>query len=241
MAVFDNPDDVTVDALVGEGKKFKTVDELARGKAEADRVIEARNQELANLREELGKREAIETVLERLNRTPQSAPPVVETQQAATTPSFTDEDLDARIKEVTSRQEQARQTQVNVETVTNKLLEVYGDENKANIAIKQRADALGVSVEFLQDVAAKSPKAFFAQLGIDNVAPTPTPNSSSGNVNTEMLGGTRTGGPKPGTYEYFENIRRTQGPRAYFAPEVQTALMKAAFDAAARGEAFGPG
>jgi len=53
MAIFEENtlalEEVTVDTLVGEGKKFKTIDDLAKGKAESDRVILAREQELSQL------------------------------------------------------------------------------------------------------------------------------------------------------------------------------------------------
>ena len=54
--------------LVGEGKKFATVEDLAKGKQESDRFIEQLQGELSGLREDLGKRMTSEQVLEEINR-----------------------------------------------------------------------------------------------------------------------------------------------------------------------------
>ena len=240
MAVFDeNTDllDVTVDSLVGEGKKFKTVDDLAKGKAESDRVIAAREQELSELRTELSKRESIEQAIQRLTKPPiQSAEPVLEPKPAANTPSFTDEDLVARIREVTKQESEQEQIKANVKSVANRLIEVYGSEAKANEVVNQKAQELGLSVDFLQSVAAKSPNAFFVTVGLE-VTPQATPAVSHGDVNPQALANARPG-IKPGSYEYFEEIRKTN-PAQYFKPATQNALMKAAFAAAAKGETFG--
>lgn len=240
MAVFDETttiDDVTVDSLVGEGKKFKTVDDLAKGKAESDRVIAARERELAELREELSRRATVEDTIRNLTATPnQSAAPVQEPKPAASAPSFTDEDLVARIREVTQAQSEQQRIQANVAEVANKLTDLYGSEEKANAVVNQKARELGVSVDFLQEVAAKSPKAFFTTIGATDVTPTGTPSASHSDVNPQVLADTRPG-PQPGTYAFYENIRKTD-PERYFKPAIQNALMKDALKASKEGRDF---
>jgi len=245
MAIFEENtlalEEVTVDTLVGEGKKFKTIDDLAKGKAESDRVILAREQELSQLRGELAQRESIEQMLQR-NQTPQSAPktatPELEYQPTHVSSGTSDEDLARRIKEVTKELNQADRVQNNLESVASKLTEVFGSEDGANRAVNAKAIELGVSVEFLQSVAAQSPKAFFAQIGLDSIPTTPqsTPRTG-GNVNPEVLGHNHQG-PKPGTYGFYQHILKTQGTAAYFDPKIQNQLMKDAFAAAEKGTDF---
>lgn len=242
MALFEEVtsiEEVTVDALVGEGKKFKTVDDLAKGKAESDRVIMAREQELAELREELKKRETVEDIIQRVTRPPVQSPlPVTESQPTPATSGITDEDLVQRIREVTSEATRAEKVARHAEEVATRLVEVFGSEEAANRAITAKAQELGVSVEFLQSTAVQSPKAFYAQIGLDAVPTSPqsTPRTN-GSIVPEALGNNHQG-PKPGTYSYYQEILRTKGSTAYFDPRVQNQLMKDAFAASKNGIDF---
>lgn len=238
MALFEEAD-VTVETLVGEGKKFKTVDDLARGKAESDLVIAAREVELNTLRQQLKELETANQLLAQKNTPPpQSERPAEEPKPAAAAPSFTDEDLKARIKEVTQGLSAEQRREANVAEVKERLITVYGDEAKAEQAIAATAQELGVSVKFLLESAAQSPKAFYAQVGLTNVSPNPTPGATHGDVNTQAFGLNNRSGPEPGTYSFYKNILKEQGPTAYFQPEVQQAIMKAAFQAAKDGRDF---
>lgn len=228
-----------VDELVGEGKKFKTIDDLAAGKLEADRVIAAREQELADLRAELAKRATTEDLVNRIQARqtpPQSERPAEEPKPAASAPSFTDEDLKARIRETTQELSREEKVQSNVKSVAAKLTEYYGDEAKANQAVTAKARELGVDVAFLQSAAADSPAAFYQLLGLGQ-AVSSAPSVTHSDLNAQLAAPARSG-PKPGTYAYYENIRATQGAEAYFDPKVQQALMRDAFKAAEAGVDF---
>lgn len=241
MAVFDETttSPSNFEELVGEGKKFATPDDLARGKMEADRVIKAREQENEDLRQALADAEtradlALRAAADR--PTPQSERQVREPEPAAQAPTLTDEDLAKRIRAINQHETEQERIQRNTSEVAFELIRVYGSEDKANEVVNQKARELGVPVSFLQEVAAKSPKAFYTQLGVD-VKPTPTTQAPHSDVNTVVLGNTRTG-PKPGTYGYYENLRATEGNAVYFSPKVQNQLMKDAFAASERGEDF---
>lgn len=239
MAVFDENTDVTtitLDSLVGDDKKFKTPDDLARAKFESDRVILAREREMAELREELAKRKTTEELFEQIKqRTPPVERQATEDQPPAVTPPLTDEDLAARIRAITQQDSVAQRTQKNLEDVTAGLVELYGDEDKANEVVKRRAQELGVPVTFLEDVAKQGPTAFFATLGVQS--PKGTPGAPRSDVNTASFSENR-GGPKPGTYGYYQALAKTMKPEEYFSPRIQNQLMKDAFAAEARGEDF---
>ena len=122
----------------------------------------AREQELAELREELKKRETVEDIIQRVTKPPVQSPlPVTELQPAPATSGITDEDLVQRIREVTSETTRAEKVARNTEEVATRLVEVFGSEEAANRAITAKAVEFGVSVEFLQSTAVQSPKAFY--------------------------------------------------------------------------------
>jgi hypothetical protein len=85
----------------------------------------------------------------------------------------------------------------------------------------------------MKELAAKSPKAFLATMGIDaDVKPqstsTPAPRSD---VNPQNI---NSGAPKANTYAYFEQIRKSD-PKLYWNTKTQKAMHDAA---QAMGEDF---
>ena len=240
MALFDettneipeNP----LETLVGEGKKYSDVNELAKAKIYADRTISDRERELAELREDLNKRLTAEQLLEEIRQNKQPAnsqaavtPPPVTNANEKTTPV----DLQAEIRKVMEEQNRTSQAQTNLSVVADKLVEVFGSEDTANRIITQKAKELGVSTQFLQSVATQSPKAFFAQIGLTpeqtRVNSTPSTPRSEVAVNVNL-----NNGPKPGTYAYFETMRK-ENPKAYFNPKTQIQMANLAME---KGDAF---
>lgn len=243
MTIFNgqtiDPNTVTVDDLVGEGKKYATLEDLARSRVHADLTIEARERELAEAREEINKRLTYEELVEQLGRKDErEAPRSLEQPPAPATPAnvptVKDEDLAARIREIQQQDKREERLQANITEVTNRMLQEFGSEAKASEYVASKARELGVTTQFLQDQAAQAPKAFFKTIGLeDQVSPPARP--SGGNVNTDAFRTQNPGNaPKPDTYAYFEEMRKTD-PARYFLPATQNKLMKAALE---KGEAF---
>lgn len=229
--IFDAPNTNPLEELVGEGKKFQTVEQLASAKLEADRTIQARNEELERHREEI-RRQAEE--IEAFKRQPREPlaqePPRVADRPVEDEPN---KDLASRIREeIRQAQEEDIQNQ-NIRTVAVKLSEVYGSSDKAREVVAAKASELGLSVEFLQSVAAKSPKAFFTQLGLTDVTSQP-PAASRSDVNTVALGNTSSSAPKQGSYKSYEQLRQ-DNPKRYFSAEIQNQMFA---DAKRLGDAF---
>lgn len=229
MALFENTSDseVTLDHLVGEGKKYRSPDELAKAYANASSAITEREQELANLREELNTRLSVE---EQINKFQKATTQTQETQTTTQTSqnSAGEPDLAKRVRELIDQDRRETTQRANQQTVQDKLIELYGTPEKANQVVRQKAQELGVSVKFMEDVALQSPAAFFTQLGI-NQTQSQRPNTASrGDVNTAALS-LNAGAPAEGTYEYFEEIRKTDLAR-YFDAKTQSRIHKAAMD-----------
>jgi len=226
----DTPSDPSnpFEQLVGEGKKFKTPEDLAAGKIEADRTIEARNRELEESRQE---QERLRLRILELERPREPAADTIP-REANRPVEEEPVDLATRIREELNRQTQEDIRNQNLSQVVNRLEEVYGD--RANEFMKTKAGELGVPVTWLRDIAAQSPKAFYAQIGLADQVPT-TPAATRGDINPVALADTRNStAVKEGTYKYYETVRKSD-PKRYFSAEVQNKMFA---DAKRLGEAF---
>lgn len=224
--------------LVGEGKKFKTPDDLAKAKLESDRFIEKLQNEQRELREELAKRLSAEEALRRAQEagsrveqgatTPQTPPPQRQPEQPT--------DISSEVEKALNRRDQQKTVQSNIEQVTSKMTSTYGSVDKASEVIQQKAQELGMSVAKLQEIASENPKAFFTLLGVNDKAPEAPKTSSWGNTkNTAaMKSGTPGSTVTPGTYKWYQEIRKAD-PASYYSPRVQLQMDK---DAREKGEKF---
>lgn len=230
-------DTTTVDpvaSLVGEGKKFKTVEDLAKSKLEADNFINTLTGETADLKTRLAQAEAElasrKTVEEQLkaittNKVVPSVVPVTPVPPQGQV--ITDEDLTNRVKAITERQTQAQTTQANVAQVTDRLLTLYGNEDKAKEAVSAKAKELGVSVKFLESAAGQSPAAFFSLIGA-NVT-TLAPAAPRSEVNIGQLN-RQSNQPAQGTYEAAREQQGRLNVKALLDPAYLRSTMKAALD-----------
>jgi hypothetical protein len=242
MSVFEqSAEDINLDHLVGEGKKYKDPDELAKAYAHASTFIDRLKEENDGLRTELSAGLTVKDVLERhLDARPQSAPPAQESPPPAqpapvqvAEPAISKEDLTALVRQVNEEDTRVRTAQENATKVEQTLIDIYGSPEKANQAVRARADELGVSLKFLEGVALQSPKAFLAQMGLDAPKQQSAPQATRSDVNTEAFrrGSTAV---KPGTYAWYNELRRTN-PNEYWSPKIQNALYS---DRTRLGESF---
>jgi len=169
-----------VQAFVGEGKKYATIEAALKSVPHAQTFIEEQKKqleaqvtELNALKEELSKRKGMEEYLEALKNQSTGG------QQQFTLASTVD--IGSIVKEKLTEIEAAKIKESNLETVDATMKETYGE--KAKEVFVQKATELNVSVEYLTSLAAKSPMAFFKVFGIENK--TNKGMKSSGSVNTE--------------------------------------------------------
>lgn len=213
-----------LDDLVGPGKKFATVDELAKSYTHGQNHISTLEAEAAQWRE--GIQAQVEA--QRQQTQGQQPQPSPQSEQRADEPN-----LDDRIREAIEATDRERKLAKNIDDVSTRLAQVYGDAKKANEAINAKAQELGVSIQFLMDTAAQSPKAFYAQIGLTE-APRQAP-APRGDVNAAAL---NTLNPSQraaeGTYGYYEQLRK-ENPRLYNSPKIQLQMHK---EAQEKGQAF---
>jgi hypothetical protein len=228
-------DDTALEQLVGEGKKFKSVDELAKAYSNANNHIDELRNDLQSTREFIS--EELKKLAEQRNQAP-PAPQTPETggnpNPAPAAPSGGEvEDLDTRIAKALEERDTLKRLQGNANLVQEVLVERLGDVTKAAEAVVAKARELGLQPSDMKELAAKSPKAFLTTMGIDADSK-PTSNSTpapSSDVNPHNM---NTGAPKPNTYAYFEQIRKSDA-KLYWNPKTQAAIHIAAQE---MGEAF---
>lgn len=224
--------------FVGEGKKYRSEEELAKAYANADRFIQHLTTQTDELKSELDKRMAVEDFIkqttqqdtsqqkdDQVDPNPGNTPDVTATEPKESK-QVDESELIERIKAELRKEKESESADKNLDTTINHLREVYGDDSKVNEVIKTKAAELGVSVDYLQDTAAKSPSAFYRLIGVDtpktsSSSPRPALNSAG------MQAAPDSSNPQPGTKAYFDNIRKTD-PSKYFSRKIQLDLYQAA-------------
>jgi len=224
-------DESILSNLVGDDKKFKSAEDLAKGKLESDRFIEQLKEENADLRGNLDRRLAAEDILKEIKKATgneqDKETPSDDSGQPAPK-SYELEDIVSLVDQrVTAKQEQERADR-NRETANAKLVAKLGDPSKAAAFLKQKSEELGVSGQWLVEVAEKSPEAFLNALGIEvPKVRVPDPVYEEGNVNTGALD--HTGGDTDNQKPYFDDMRRKDRDR-WMSPEVQKKIMALGFE-----------
>lgn len=195
-----------------------------------DDFIEQLKSEQAQLRAELAKKVDAEKALEELRnelkslKEQKSASPQAKEN---TTPALSEVDIRTLVQKTITEAESVRSTEQNIKTANDTLVATLGgDVKKAVEHVQKRAKELGVSVQFLKDVAAKSPTAFNEVMGIKTDKVEDNSTFVQGSVNSEGLTQNKVIA-KEGTKAFFDNIRKTD-PKRYWTPEVQNQLWKAA-------------
>lgn len=222
--------------LVGDGKKFKTPEELARGKAEADAFIEQLKAEQAKLRNELNTKLTLEQYIDKMAGTGQNqTPPPNEPNgnQGENLQSLKPEDVERLIDQRVSAREAERIQTENLRTVKETLSKTLGPEfpNK----LKSIGQAIGMSEEDMNDMAKLRPKALLSLVQAQSTGTTQQQPQAPGLF---VPPGNSVSRPAVVTADrtksFYDNLKRTD-PKTYWAPKTQNQLHQ---DALRLGEKF---
>jgi len=226
--------------LVGEGRKFKDGDTLAKAKEDSDLYIKSLEQQKDELRadnlrfrEELTKKANLEELLDQLE---------AKQRLAATTPNAVNTDIQKPQqidpKEIESLVSKSIQThemnktqEQNFTLVKNKLMEKFGDKYQS--ALKQQVDSLGLTEDYVNDMARKAPSALFRLLGVDaqtiNNSYVPPPRSEVAGF-TPVIQQDR-------TWKWYQDLKKSDY-KTYSDPKTQVQMHN---DAIRLGERFKDG
>lgn len=224
--------------LVGEDKKFKTSQDLARSKVEADAFITRLQAENAGMRQELNTKQTLEEYVDKMTATKEAAPVSRTLEQQATeqggnSATLTADKLDEMIDQRVNAREKDRIHTQNLQTVKQTLQETYGNDyvNK----LKETATSLGMSEDYLNQMAKETPKALLKLVGVSATDSTQSRSNQAGLFTPPAS----VNGFAPNTgnaqdFSYYEKLRKTS-PKEYWTPTVQNEMHK---NAARLGEKF---
>lgn len=170
-----DPNTNYLEALVGEGKKFKSPEDLARGKYEADLYVntltkrmDEMREDYAQLRQDYNSRAKLEEVLDQQKTQQHASSEQPNAKDVDRRPEIKPEDIATMISSEIMKQETSKREAENYRTVQAKLKERFGSNKEA---LKQHLDELDLSEEFVKELAKKSPKVVLRTLGLDQPAP----------------------------------------------------------------------
>lgn len=208
------------DRLVGDGKKFASSEDLAKGKLESDNFIEQLKQENEQLRQDLEKRLSAEEVLNKIKEDASKTSNDNTNQMSA-------DDISNLVRTTVGNLTAEERMLANINKVDSELTKLYGE--KVREIVTKRAGDLGMNLEQLKNLAATSPQAVIYLFHKEN---TNIARPADGSINSNALGVNTSQNTE--NYAYFEKLRK-ENPREYFTPKVQNRMMKLAEE---RGPAF---
>lgn len=197
-----------VSELVGEGKKYKDPNALAKAKIFADEHIKRLEQEAAERARELDKRLVVEDMMaeiKALASKPQTEHTNVQDKVESNDKISKDEIASLVTSELVKLTERQKQEQ-NLKQVQDQLLKTFGPNYSEKLS--QRAKDLELSQEFLNQLASVNPKAFLRMI-VEPAAQ--VPNYTPPNTKEGFRSNGHTGEK---TYKYYQKIRK-ENPRLY--------------------------
>lgn len=208
--------------LVGDDRKYKDPDALAKAYAHLEqhaKTLERENNDVRAERDVLAAKNKGEDRGQEQPKPGDNQPPAPIAPEARPAPS--DDNLRDTIRKefqsFTDEQIAAR----NMDEAVGKLIAQEGSEAKAIEAIRNKAKELNVSVEWLRDTAARSPTAFYNTMGINSQQKR---DFSTPGYDNQMR-------PNPGSnvkgFEHYEKIRK-EDPKLYWSANVQSEMQRAA-------------
>lgn len=215
--------------LVGDGKKFKTPQDLARGKYEADNYVKTLTMKLDEMRADYMKLDAdykarakLEDLIDQLNKAPKQPlsneqPIVNDVKMPEIDPKHIETLIDSQIKK---NKILDRETD-NFNKVKDKLRERFGVNYQTTLS--EQIDSLGLTVDDMNALAKKSPTAFFKTLGMDQPVQTEgfqTPPRT--NLRNDSF--LPKGGPKR-TWSYYQDLKK-KDRNLYYDPKTNIQMEK---------------
>lgn len=226
----DDGTDYKIEDFVGEGKKYKTLQDAAKALVNKDNFIDQlkRENQLARtaaekLQDELKTRKTLQEFLDQMNTTQRQAPPPANNQKddgEVDDNEFTPDKIKRLVEETIAQKSQAQREQENLDVVKQKLIEAYGPRYETKL--RERTQELGMTEQDLTGMAMRTPKAFLSL-----VVPQSTNTGSlftppTNGINMESM---RSGNRDSKTWSYYENIRKTDA-RTYYSPKIHNEMME---------------
>lgn len=216
-----------LEELVGPGKKFATVEDLAKGKWHADTMVETLKAEKTALEVQAANGMNVDKLIEAINKgktgTEGGQPP----EQNQSNPPPQNVNIEELVLNTLKKTEADRKIETNKQAVVARMNEVWGAD--ASKELRKTAAEIGVSVDYLNGVAQQSPEAFYKLVSLNQ-----NRNSPSGTTvpqGTVRLEGNGTGQRDA---KFYRELKKNN-PSLYKETKIQVQMSR---DALALGEAF---
>ena len=221
-----------LDNLVGPGKKYKDVQDLAKAYTHIEIFSNELKDELRDERKYI--REMVETLRKPAHVTDEEAPAATPTP-AMQSPINAD-DINKMVRDAVANLEQTKTVQENMQITVGKLTELYGSKDAADKAFSL---IVGSNVELknaISNLAAVDPDA--AVRLITDKAPAPTGGATEVVPARDALENANAAlGDGALTWAKCREIKK-KNVKLYNSPEFRKRMEKAAAEAAARGTDF---
>lgn len=208
--------DDPVALLVGEGKKFKTIQDMARGKLASDEHIqrlEIENKALKEVAEGSGTAvlDRVSELLAKVNG--QSATTQVSNQSKPE--SLTEE----QVRAILHREQERSKVDGNISKFNEVVTKTFGE--KAEETMRSKIASLGISGETFNRIVAENPESAMNLVGLKPVGNVAS-GASQGTVNTAALLGNQDTSRK--NHAYYQKLRKELGAD-FFKPEIQSEMI----------------
>ncbi len=229
------PQDTGTD-IVGDGKQYKDVSELAKGKLQADEHITKVEGENAQLREAIKELEGKATQAKGID----DILSAIEAKRAAGDtqgPTATPEDITELVAKALNKQQSDATADTNKTKVNTALIAKFdGDSDKAVAFVLETRQSLGMSADQLDVLSKNSPEAALRLFGVEAKKQTtgPTSASSQSTINAEALAAQTNSGVR--NQAYYSALRKEMGMGKFYADiKIQNQMYS---DAQDQGDKF---
>ena len=202
---------------VGEGKKFKDAETLAKAKYDSDQYIKTLERQKDELREDyLKMREEsmsqakLKELIDQLEAKQKSSAitPNAPDMDVQKPQPFDPKEIEGLVSKSIQAHEMTKTQEQNFNFVKSKLKEKFGDNYQA--PLKQQMDNLGLTEDYVNEMARKFPNAFLRTLGYD--AP-PQDNKFQTPPRSEVAGFAPVV-QQDRTWSWYQNLKKTD-PKTY--------------------------
>lgn len=153
-----------LEEFVGEGKKYKSLDDAFKAFPHAQKHISTLEKELATLREELVKRKTAEDLIREMEKHSRSEP-----EETAQTPGLDVNQISQLVENILNKKTVEQTQSANVKKVVDVFKNTFGE--KAKEKYEQLARDNGISLEDLDRMTKLSPQVVLNLAQIKPIAP----------------------------------------------------------------------
>lgn len=212
--------------LVGDGKKFKDVNELAKGKAQSDEYIsqltsrlDQQRAEYMELYEKANKRASFEDLVNQMKDSKTNPNMNLDTPVPKDLPRQDSTNIEDQVAKAVARLEQQKTQSQNFNQVVSKLKEKWGENYPQNL--NAHAANLGLSQDYVNQLASTHPQVFYRTFGLEE-QPVRTPYQSAPRSDVTS---TFTPKTQERNWSFYQKMRK-ENPALYKSRETTIQMHK---------------